>query len=108
MRGGHGKVHVAARYAAQLGLETEVVSFRGHLGNDVTVEDLEGCDVVLSCVDKHLPRALLNRLSYKKAIPLIDMESAFRVNVDGRITQGAGRVVIVGPDRPCLACWGHI
>jgi len=102
------KVDVAARYAAQLGLETEVVSFRGHLGNDVAVEDLEGCDVVLSCVDKHLPRALLNRLSYEKAIPLIDMGSAFRVDVDGRITYGAGRVVIVGPDRPCLACWGHI
>jgi molybdopterin/thiamine biosynthesis adenylyltransferase/proteasome lid subunit RPN8/RPN11 len=102
------KVDVAVRYAAQLGLETEVASFRGHLGNDVTAEDLEGCDVVLSCVDKHLPRALLNRLSYKKAIPLIDMGSAFRVNAAGRITSGAGRVVIVGPDRPCLACWGHI
>jgi proteasome lid subunit RPN8/RPN11 len=102
------KVDVAARYAAQLGLETEVVSFRGHLGNDVSAEDLEGCDVMLSCVDKHLPRALLNRLSYKRAIPLIDMGSAFRVNVDGRITHGVGRVVIVGPDRPCLACWGHI
>jgi len=102
------KVDVAARYAAQLGLETEVVSFRGHLGDDVAVENLEGCDVVLSCVDKHLPRALLNRLSYKKAIPLIDMGSAFRVNAEGRITHGVGRVVIVGPDRPCLACWGHI
>jgi proteasome lid subunit RPN8/RPN11 len=102
------KVDVAARYAAQLGLETEVVSFRGHLGNEVATEDLEGCDVVLSCVDKHLPRALLNRLSYKKLIPLIDMGSAFRVDKDGRITHGAGRVVIVGPDRPCLACWGHI
>lgn len=102
------KVDVAARYAAQLGLETEVVSFRGHLGKDVTAEGLEGCDVVLSCVDKHLPRALLNRLSYKKAIPLIDMGSAFRVDAGGRITHGAGRVVIVGPNRPCLACWGHI
>lgn len=102
------KVDVAARYAAHLGLETEVVSFRGHLGKDVTAEDLEGCDIVLSCVDKHSPRALLNRLSYKNAIPLIDMGSAFRVNVDGRITHGAGRVVIVGPNRPCLTCWGHI
>jgi molybdopterin/thiamine biosynthesis adenylyltransferase/proteasome lid subunit RPN8/RPN11 len=102
------KVDVAARYAAQLGLETDVVSLRGHLGNDVAAEDLEGCDIVLSCVDKHLPRAMLNRLSYKKAIPLIDMGSAFRLNVDGRITHGAGRVVIVGPGRPCLACWGHI
>ena len=102
------KVDVAARYATQLGLETEVISLRGHLGNDVTAEDLEECDVVLSCVDKHLPRALLNRLSYKRAIPLIDMGSAFRVDADGRITHGAGRVVIVGPERPCLACWGHI
>lgn len=102
------KVDVAARYAAQLGLETDVVSLRGHVGNQVTVEDLEGCDVVLSCVDKHLPRALLNRLSYKKAIPVIDMGSAFRIDADRRITHGAGRVVTVGPDRPCLACWGHI
>jgi hypothetical protein len=36
------------------------------------------------------------------------MGSAFRVNTDGRVTAGAGRVVIVGPGRPCLACWGHI
>ena len=84
------------------------MSYRGHLGNDVGSEDLEGCDVVLSCVDKHLPRAMLNRLSYGSGIPLIDMGSAFRVNGSERITHGAGRVVIVGPERPCLACWGHI
>lgn len=102
------KVDVAARYAAQLGLETEVVSYRGHLGKNVGSEDLEACDVLLSCVDKHLPRAMLNRLSYERGIPLIDMGSAFRVNGSGRITHGAGRVVIVGPQRPCLACWGHI
>ena len=102
------KVDVATRYAAQLGLETEVVPYRGHLGKDVGSEDLEACDVLLSCVDKHLPRAMLNRLSYERGIPLIDMGSAFRVNGSERITHGAGRVVIVGPQRPCLACWGHI
>lgn len=95
------KVDVAVRYAEQLGRETDVVSLRSHVGNEVTVENLEGCDVVLSCVDKHLPRALLNRLSYKKAIPVIDMGTAFRIDGDRRITHGAGRVVTVGPDRPC-------
>ena len=36
------------------------------------------------------------------------MGSAFRVDTDGRITAGSGRVVVVGPGRRCLACWGHI
>ena len=102
------KVDVAARYAASLGLGTHVEVIRGRLGGNVSVEDVEGCDLVLSCVDRHLPRALLNRLAYARAIPVIDMGSAFRVDVSGRVTAGAGRVVIVGPDRRCLACWGHI
>jgi hypothetical protein len=51
---------------------------------------------------------LLNRLAYEKAIPVIDMGSAFRVSNTGIVVAGAGRVVIVGPERPCLGCWGHI
>ena len=102
------KVDVAARYAESLGLGTHVEVMRAHLGADVAVTDVEGCDIVLSCVDRHLPRALLNRLAYARAIPVIDMGSAFRVDATDRVTAGAGRVVIVGPGRRCLACWGHI
>lgn len=102
------KVDVAARYATSLGLGTHVEVMHGDLGADVSVEDVEGCDLVLSCVDRHLPRALLNRLAYAKGIPVIDMGSAFRVDESDRVTAGAGRVVIVGPGRRCLACWGHI
>ncbi len=102
------KVDVAARYAERLGVGTEVLCLRGHLGQDVSPAEIEGCDFVLSCVDRHLPRALLNRLSYDKAVPVIDMGSAFRVNAEGKVAAGAGRVVVVGPGRPCLACWGHI
>ncbi|MGE3957423.1 MAG: ThiF family adenylyltransferase [Vicinamibacterales bacterium] len=102
------KVDVAARYAEQLGLSTRVDVHRGHLGADVPTATLEACDVVLSCVDRHAPRALLNRLSYERAFPLIDMGSAFRVDTTGRLTAGVGRVVVVGPGRPCLGCWGHI
>jgi len=102
------KVDVAARYAQQLGLGTEIRCLKGQLGKDVSLEEIEECDLVLSCVDRHLPRALLNRLSYEKALPVIDMGTAFRVDTDGNMMAGAGRVVVVGPGRPCLACWGHI
>jgi molybdopterin/thiamine biosynthesis adenylyltransferase/proteasome lid subunit RPN8/RPN11 len=101
------KVDIAARYAAAAGLGTEVNVVRGQLGRDVSPDILAGCDVVFSCVDAHLPRALLNRLAYEKAVMLFDMGSAFRV-CEGGVTAGAGRVVVIGPGRPCLACWGHI
>lgn len=101
------KVDVAARYATAVGLGTKVNVIRGHLGQDVDPNVLVDCDVVFSCVDTHLPRALLNRLSYEKAVLLFDMGSAFRV-LEDTVTAGSGRVVIIGPGRPCLACWGHI
>lgn len=101
------KVDIAARYAAAAGLGTKVTIMRGHLGRDVEPDVLAGCDAVFSCVDAHLPRALLNRLSYEKVFLLFDMGSAFRV-AEGAPTEGAGRVVVAGPGRSCLACWGHI
>jgi molybdopterin/thiamine biosynthesis adenylyltransferase len=102
------KVEVAARYARNLGLGTQVRTLNGRLGYEIPMSEIESCDIVFSCVDRHTPRALLNRLAYEKAIPVIDMGSAFRVDQDGRIVAGAGRVVIVGPGKPCLGCWGHI
>lgn len=102
------KAEIAARYVERVGLNTQVRVIPGYLGRDVDVMELSGCDVVLSCVDTHSPRALLNRLAYERLIPVIDMGSVFRVDETGRITSSAGRVVIVGPGRPCLGCWGHI
>jgi hypothetical protein len=105
---GSAKVDVAARYVHELGLGTEVRTLKGHLGRDVATGALYDCDVVFSCVDQHTPRAILNRLSYETLAPMIDMGSAFRVDSTGRVQSGAGRVVVVGPGRPCLCCWGHI
>lgn len=101
------KVDVAARYAASVGLGTAVTVHRRHLGTDISPDVLAGCDAVFSCVDTHLPRALLNRLAYEKAVLLFDLGSAFRIAA-GVPMEGAGRVVVTGPGRPCLACWGHI
>jgi hypothetical protein len=102
------KVDVAARYVEQLGLGTELRVLRGALGPDVVPDALADCDIIVSCVDAHTPRALLNRLAYAHAIPLIDLGSAFRVDPQGRVVAAAGRLVVVGPGRPCLACWGHL
>ena len=102
------KAEVARRYVALTGLPVTIRAVERYLQRRDDARALATCDVIFSCVDRHTPRALLNRLAYEAMVPLIDMGSGFRVGLDGRVVGAAGRVVIVGPGRPCLACWGHI
>lgn len=102
------KAEVARRYVALTGLPVALRTVERYLERRDDARWLAGCDVIFSCVDRHTPRALLNRLAYDALIPVIDMGSGFRVGLDSRLVGAAGRVVIVGPGRPCLACWGHI
>ena len=101
------KVDVAARYARALGLARQVECHCAFLGPDHDPL-LASCDVVISCVDRQTPRAILNRLAYRSLVPVIDLGTVFRVDGHGTIIADAGRVVVVGPGRPCLACWGHL
>lgn len=102
------KVDVAARYLKEAGLPVEVRVEARYLQQSADLRCLTNCDIVLACVDRHTPRALLNRFAYIASIVLIDMGAGFRVDIAGRIVGAAGRVVVVGPGRPCLACWGHL
>lgn len=105
---GQPKVRIVERYSDELGLGTRVHAVPEHLSVG-TIAALAEADVVFCCVDRHTPRALLNQLAYERLVPVIDMGTAFRVDpVSGRMTGDAGRVVVMGPGRRCLACWGHI
>lgn len=104
---GEHKVKVAARYSADIGLTRHIECVTQYCSP--THEALfASCDIIVSCVDRLTPRALLNRLAYRHLIPVVDLGVAFRVDTSGRIVADAGRVVVVGPGRPCLACWGHL
>jgi hypothetical protein len=105
--GGSHKVDVAARYARALGLVREVECHHAFLAPEHEPL-LASCDVVVSCVDQQTPRAILNRAAYRNLVPVIDLGTVFRVNEHGTIVADAGRVVVIGPGRPCLACWGHL
>ncbi len=105
--GKSAKVDVAARYIEYLGLSSQIESYPEYLS--AQHESLiASCDIVLSCVDTHSARAILNRLSYKYYVPVIDLGTVFRVDEMGTMVSDAGRVVTIGPGRPCLGCWGHI
>lgn len=104
---GASKVSVAARYLEQVGARctTLVRAITSADDNDL----LGDCDLVMSCVDRHTPRAVLSRLAYRSQVPVIDMGSQFRVDASsGRLLGDGGRVLVAGPGRPCFACHGII
>jgi hypothetical protein len=104
---GEAKTAVVARYARSLGLGVEVHEVAAPLDARSRAA-LHGCDLVFACVDCHTPRAMLNRMAYELSVPVIDLGTVFRVGKGGALVGDAGRVVVVGPGRPCLACWGHL
>jgi hypothetical protein len=102
------KATIAGRALGTAAPDATVTTIERPLVHHDDLDLLGACDVVFSCVDRLAPRALLNRLAYTAHVPVIDMGSAFRVDDSGRVISQGGKVVIVGPGRPCLWCWGDL
>jgi hypothetical protein len=66
------------------------------------------CDVLLSCVDRPLPRHLLNAMAFAHLIPIIDGGISARVQTDGTPLHVAWRIQAVTPERACLVCLGAL
>lgn len=66
------------------------------------------CDVLVSCVDRPLPRHVLNSLAYAHLIPVIDGGILARVSDTGKLLHVDWRVHTVGPEHACLYCLGAL
>lgn len=76
--------------------------------SDKGIGALLSCDVAFSCVDRPLPRHLLNLAAYSHLIPVIDGGILAGQSPTGRHLHLTWSVQTVGPSRACLYCLGSL
>jgi molybdopterin/thiamine biosynthesis adenylyltransferase/proteasome lid subunit RPN8/RPN11 len=104
---GEAKVDVLARHAADIGLGTTVETHTARITDRAGMEALRTCDVVFGCTDDEAGRAILSRLAYYYLVPVIDMGVVIDARA-GEVHGVFGRVTVMAPGEPCLACRGRI
>lgn len=100
------KVEVIARECLRLELGTRVQTFQGWVNSASAIDGLKACDVIFSCTDDHMGRALLSKFAYFYCTPVIDMGLAIELDpgTPGQLRVLEGRVSLLAPGGPCLLC----
>lgn len=103
---GRSKVDVAARLmraqatAAHSDVRVHEVSICTPEGLDIALD----YDVIISCVDRPWPRAVLNEIAYADLIPVIDGGIDIENYDDGSMRVATSRVHTLVPGQPCMVC----
>ncbi|HEX3900134.1 MAG TPA: ThiF family adenylyltransferase [Mycobacteriales bacterium] len=85
-----------------------VVAYEGTLLSADGIAHALDCDALICCVDRPLPRSILNVIAYAHALPVIDGGIFARTTDDGRPLHVDWRIHTVGPGRACLYCLGAL
>lgn len=106
---GRLKVELAAealqRSATAARLQIDAIA--GWIQQDGCYRAALDCDVLFSCVDRPLPKDLLNHIAYAHCIPVVFGGVFVDTKKDGTLGQAAWSVVRSGPGRRCLRCDGQ-
>ena len=107
---GHRKVDVAAdntyRSATARNLDLRVVPHDARTPEGLVA--MLDCDALICCVDRWIPRHLLNGMAYSHLIPVVDGGIFAKVQSDGKPQHVTWRIHTIGPDHACLVCLGAL
>lgn len=104
------KVEVVARAITELGLGVKVATMEAWVGDPGCRDGLRASDVIFGCTDDNDGRLFLNRLALFYLIPTFDLGLHMKPADDPAEGFRAldGRVTLVAPGKPCLACRGVV
>lgn len=104
---GTPKAMLARRLVKSVTPQARVMVVTSRVQSAVALDILKGVDVIFGCVDNDGARLLLNELAKAYAIPYLDLAVGIEA-ADGKVSEAGGRLAVVTPDGPCLACMGEI
>ncbi len=105
---GKPKVEVYGSLIQAIAPETTVKTIPTSILSDEALDYAKQADVLLSCVDSHGARLVLNQLAVQYVIPLIDTGTGARLDPEGNVSHAGGQVQFVLPGLGCLECRGFI
>lgn len=101
------KVEVMARLGKAFDPDVEIAAVMDNVYHQSAAARLPSVDVAFCCTDTMVSRMVLTRLPKQYFIPLIDVGVNIQV-VDGAVSRIGGRVMVLGPEDPCLDCLEYL
>lgn len=102
---GNDKVDVAARYIRRVNPRAVVDTLAEDVVRSRVARRLGDLDFIFGCTDSHGSRSVLQQVAYQYLVPCIDM-GAIIVMRGADLSHVHGRVQLLAPGLPCLACSG--
>jgi molybdopterin/thiamine biosynthesis adenylyltransferase len=106
-RRGTPKVEVMKRAGSAISPSVEITAIVGNVYHAPVARQLTSCDVIFSCTDTMVSRMVLTRFPKQYFIPLIDVGVNVQIR-DSRVHRIGGRIMVLGPNDPCLDCLGYL
>jgi proteasome lid subunit RPN8/RPN11 len=101
------KVALAARLVREISLATKVTGFVGDLLDEVVLDELLRCDLILGCTDSNYARAALGDIASHYLVPVLDLAVQMRAE-NGILREQIGEIVLYAPGLPCPWCLGRV
>ncbi|MDP0497633.1 MAG: ThiF family adenylyltransferase [Verrucomicrobiota bacterium JB024] len=97
------KVAMLRELANEIDPSIKVMAIVGNALDDLVLDQLLDCDIVLSCTDTNHSRAFLSDIGCHYLLPVIDVAVGFD-GKDSRVSEQVVEFVLYGGEFPCAHC----
>ncbi len=101
------KIEILRRLILDIEPEAEVITICGNVLDEVVLDQILRCDLVLGCTDSQHSRASMGDYAVHYLLPCVDAAVLMRAK-NGKLAEQVGEISRYSPEEPCPWCLGRI